>query len=77
MGIGIDNGDGTTTFTEHTAGLAVTFRIPGGPLLKDADGKPLLGAGLIDSAVTFDDTTPGAADVVVRSFAELRVLAGV
>ncbi len=57
MGIGIDNGDGTTTFTEHSAGLAVTFRIPGGPLLKDADGKPLLGAGVIDSAVTFDNTT--------------------
>ena len=57
MGIGVDNGDGTTTFTEHTAGLAVTFRIPGGPLLKDADGKPLLGAGVIDSSVTFDNTT--------------------
>lgn len=57
MGTAVDNGDGTTTFTEHTAGLAVTFRIPGGPLLKDADGKPLLGAGVIDSTVTFDDTT--------------------
>jgi len=57
MGIGVDNGDGTTTFTEHTAGLAVTFRIPGGPILKDADGKPLLGAGVIDSVVTFDNAT--------------------
>ena len=57
MGTGVDNGDGTTTFTEHTAGLAVTFRIPGGPILKDADGKPLLGAGAIDSSVTIDNTT--------------------
>lgn len=57
MGAGVDNGDGTTTFTEHTAGLAVTFRIPGGPLLKDADGKPLLGAGDIDSSFTFDNAT--------------------
>ena len=57
MGIGVDNGDGTTTFTEHIAGLAVTFRIPGGPILKDADGKPLLGAGVIDSVVTIDNAT--------------------
>jgi hypothetical protein len=57
MGTGVDNGDGTTTFTEHTAGLAVTFRIPGGPILKDADGKPLLGAGVIDSSVTIDNAT--------------------
>ena len=57
MGTGVDNGDGTTTFTEHTAGLSVTFRIPGGPILKDADGKPLLGAGVIDSVVTIDNAT--------------------
>lgn len=57
MGTGVDNGDGTTTFTEHTSGLAVTFRIPGGPILKDADGKPLLGAGVIDSSVTIDNAT--------------------
>jgi hypothetical protein len=57
MGIGVDNGDGTTTFTEHTAGLAVTLRIPGGPILMDADGKPLLGAGVIDSVVTIDNAT--------------------
>ena len=25
MGIGVDNGDGTTTFTEHSAGLAIRF----------------------------------------------------
>jgi hypothetical protein len=57
MGTGVDNGNGTTTFTEHTAGLAVTFRVPGGPILKDADGKPLLGAGVIDSTVTIDNAT--------------------
>lgn len=56
MGTGVDNGNGTVTFTEHTAGLAVTYRIPGGPILKDASGKPLLGAGVIDSVATFDAT---------------------
>jgi len=57
MGAGVENGDGTVTFTEHTAGLAITIRIPGGPILKDANGKPLIGAGIIDSVVTFDITT--------------------
>jgi hypothetical protein len=57
MGIGVDNGDGTTTFTEHTSGLAIRFKIPNGPVLKDADGNPILGAGIIDSVVTFDNAT--------------------
>ena len=57
MGTGIDNGDGTITFTEHTAGLAITFKIPGGPILKDANGKPLLGAGVINFVATFDIAT--------------------
>jgi hypothetical protein len=57
MGAGVDNGDGTMTFTEQTAGLAVTFKVPNGPMLKDADGKPLLGAGVLDSAATFDVAT--------------------
>jgi hypothetical protein len=57
MGTGVDNGDGTTTFTEHTAGLAIRFKIPNGPVLKDADGKPILGAGIIDSVVTIDNAT--------------------
>jgi hypothetical protein len=57
MGTGIDNGDGTTTFTEHTAGLAIRFKIPNGGVLKDADGKPILGAGTIDTVVTIDSAT--------------------
>lgn len=57
MGAGVDNGDGTMTFTEKTAGLAVTYKIPNGPLLKDANGKPLLGAGIIDDVATFDIAT--------------------
>ena len=57
MGVGVDNGDGTTTFTEHTAGMAIRFKIPNGPVLKDADGKPILGAGTIDSVVTVDNAT--------------------
>jgi hypothetical protein len=57
MGTGIDNGDGTVTFTEHSAGLAVTFRILNGPILKDADGKPLIGAGEVDAVATVDIAT--------------------
>jgi hypothetical protein len=57
MGAGTDNGDGTVTFTEHSAGLAVTFKILNGPILKDADGKPLIGAGEIDIVATFDIAT--------------------
>jgi hypothetical protein len=57
MGTGVDNGDGTTTFTEHVAGLAIRFKIPGGGVLKDADGRPILGAGSIDSVLTIDNAT--------------------
>jgi hypothetical protein len=57
MGAGVDNGDGTTTFTEHTAGLAIRFKQANGGVLKDADGKPILGAGSIDTVVTFDNAT--------------------
>jgi hypothetical protein len=57
MGSGVDNGDGTVTFTEHTAGLVLKFKIPNGPVLKDADGKPIIGAGVIDSVATFDIAT--------------------
>jgi|SRR5579884_685216 len=57
MGAGVDNGDGTMTFTEKQAGLAVTFKVPNGPILKAANGKPLLGAGVIDDVATFDIAT--------------------
>lgn len=57
MGSGVDNGDGTVTFTEHKAGLVLKFKITNGPVLKDADGKPILGAGVIDSVATFDIAT--------------------
>jgi len=57
MGTGVDNGDGTTTFTEHSAGLVIRFKIPNGPVLKDADGKPILGAGEVDSVLIVDNAT--------------------
>jgi hypothetical protein len=57
MGTGVDNGDGTTTFTEHTAGLAIRFKTADGGILKDADGKPILGAGSIDSVAVIDNAT--------------------
>jgi hypothetical protein len=50
----IDNGDGTTTFVGTSAGLALQFKIPNGPVLKDASGKPLLGAGELTSTETYD-----------------------
>ena len=50
----IDNGDGTATFSEHDTGLVLRFKVANGPVLKDADGKPILGAGVLDFAVTFD-----------------------
>jgi hypothetical protein len=57
MGAFVDNGDGTVTFTENTAGLAVTYKVPNGPILKDVNGKPLVGAGVIDDVATFDIAT--------------------
>ena len=57
MGIGVDNGDGTTTFTEHTAGMTIRFKAADGGVLKDADGKPILGAGTIDSIAVIDNAT--------------------
>jgi hypothetical protein len=57
MGIGVDNGDGTTTFTEKSAGLVIRFKIANGPVLKDADGKPILGAGGVSSVATIDNAT--------------------
>jgi hypothetical protein len=50
----IDNGDGTTTFVGTSAGLALQFKIPHGAVLKDASGKPLLGAGEFSSTETYD-----------------------
>ena len=50
----IDNGDGTITFVEQDAGLALFFKIPGGPILRAADGEPARSAGEISSTATFD-----------------------
>jgi hypothetical protein len=57
MGVGVDNGDGTTTFSEHNAGLAIRFKAENGGVLKDADGKPIIGAGVIDSTAVIDNAT--------------------
>jgi len=57
MGAGVDNGDGTFTFSEQVRGLVLKFKIPNGPVLKDANGKPILGAGLLDSVAVFDIAT--------------------
>jgi hypothetical protein len=57
FGTGVDNGDGTTTFTEHSAGLVIRFKIPSGPVLKDPSGQPIVGAGEVESVVTIDNAT--------------------
>jgi hypothetical protein len=53
----IDNGDGTFSFVANITGLVLQFRIPNGPVLKDADGTPLLGAGELTIADVFDAAT--------------------
>jgi hypothetical protein len=52
-----DNGDGTLTFSEQDTGLVLKFKIPNGPVLEDADGKPILGAGVLSTAITIDAST--------------------
>jgi hypothetical protein len=52
-----DNGDGTVTFHEQDAGLVLQFKILNGPVLKDADGKPILGAGILETTETIDVAT--------------------
>ena len=56
-GAAVDNGDGTVTFTEKDTGLVLKFKIANGPILKDADGNPILGAGVLSSTATIDIAT--------------------
>src|SRR5262249_61145695 len=37
MGNAVENGDGTATITEHTAGFVLKFKIPIGLMLKETD----------------------------------------
>jgi hypothetical protein len=53
----IDNGDGTISFVTHFTGLALQFKIPNGPVLQDANGKPLIGAGEVTTTDVFDAVT--------------------
>jgi hypothetical protein len=53
----IDNGDGTISLVTHFTGLTLQFRIPNGPVLKDANGKPILGAGELTTTDVFDAAT--------------------
>jgi hypothetical protein len=50
----IDNGDGTVSYVTDVTGLVLQFKIPNGPVLKDADGKPLRGAGELSITDIFD-----------------------
>jgi hypothetical protein len=53
----IDNGDGTTTYVSSGGGLSLQFKVPNGPILKDASGRPILGAGEFTSVETVDNAT--------------------
>jgi hypothetical protein len=53
----IDNGDGTFSFVEKVTGLVLQFKVPDGPVLKGADGKPLVGAGELSIVDIFDSAT--------------------
>jgi hypothetical protein len=50
----IDDGDGTISFVASMNGLVLQLKIPNGPVLKDANGKPLLGAGVLTLTDIFD-----------------------
>jgi hypothetical protein len=43
----IDNGDGTISFITQVTGLVLKFQIPGGPVLKAANGEPIRSAGVL------------------------------
>jgi hypothetical protein len=49
-----ENGDGTGTISEDQVGLVLKFKLPNGPVLKDEEGKPILGAGILDTKLTID-----------------------
>jgi len=53
----IDNGDGTVSFITNIKGLALKFQIPGGPVLKTADGEPIRSAGDLTLEDVFDAAT--------------------
>jgi hypothetical protein len=53
----IDNGDGTISFITQITGLTLKFQIPNGPILKAADGEPILSAGVLTIEDVFDAAT--------------------
>jgi hypothetical protein len=53
----IDNGDGTISFVTQASGLTLKFQIPGGPVLKTANGEPIRSAGVLTIEDVFDAAT--------------------
>lgn len=53
----IDNGDGTISFVTQMTGLVLKFQIPGGPVLKAANGEPIRSAGVLILEDVFDAAT--------------------
>ena len=55
----IDNGDGTISFITQITGLVLKFQIPGGPVLKAANGEPIRSAGVLIIEDVFDAASGG------------------
>ena len=53
----IDNGNGTISFVTQITGLVLKFQIPGGPVLKAANGEPIRSAGVLTLEDVFDAAT--------------------
>jgi hypothetical protein len=53
----VDNGDGTISFITQVTGLVLKFQIPGGPVLKAANGEPIRSAGVLTIEDVFDAAT--------------------
>ena len=54
----IDNGDGTYGFVTTDAGLVLKFQVLDGPVFKDANGNPIIGAGTLSFEDVFSSPVP-------------------
>jgi hypothetical protein len=52
-----ENGDGTISFANTNAGLALKFQIQNGPVLRAANGEPIRSAGVLTITDVFDAAT--------------------
>jgi hypothetical protein len=53
----VDNGDGTTSYISSGGGQSLQFKIPNGSVLKEASGRPIIGAGSYSYVEVVDNAT--------------------